>query len=90
MVPIPAQKQGETSYLGDPRLDRLLGVITEVAAELWVTRDRQRALEDILERRGIDVERELDAYQPSADRAERLKRERDTFVARVFREISEP
>ncbi len=89
MVPLPAQQAGETTYLGDPRLDRLLGVITELAAELWVMRDRQRALEAILDQRGIPVETELAAYRPTADRERQLKEERDAFVRRVFRELAE-
>ncbi len=88
MVPLPAQRAGETSYLGDPILDRLFGVITELAAELWVTRDRQRATEDLLAERGIDLRQALASYRPSPERERELRGEREAFVARIFRDLS--
>ena len=71
----------EQTFFADPALDRAVGMIMTLAAELYVVRDRQRALEVLLEGQGVLEPGALDAYTPSAEEAERLKSERDAFVA---------
>ena len=70
----------EPTYFTDPVLDRVTGMVMALAAEVWVLRDRNRALEKILEGSGALAPGALDRYQPSAEEAAAVARDRDAFV----------
>jgi hypothetical protein len=62
----------------------VLGVVMELAAEVFVLHDRLHTVERLLERAGTIALADLDAYEPSADeRAQRLA-ERDALIARIL------
>ena len=71
----------------DPSLDSTLRIIVALAAEVYVLRDRQRALEEALEAHGIIRREELEQSAP--ERTREWRRDRDAFVARLF-EVIEP
>jgi hypothetical protein len=74
----------DLTFFPDPNVDRVLGVVMELAAEVFVLRDRLRTMERLLERAGTIALADLDAYEPSADeRAQRLA-ERDALIARIL------
>jgi hypothetical protein len=74
----------DLTFFPDPNADRVLGVVLELAAEVYVLRDRLRTLEVALERRGGLNRDELDRYEPTeAERAQRLA-ERDALIARIL------
>lgn len=51
--------------------------------ELYVLIDRIAALEAVLERHGLDVSREVEAFKPDAAQQERLNERGRALVARV-------
>jgi hypothetical protein len=74
----------DLSFFPDPNVDRVLGVVLELAAEVYVLRDRLRTVELALERAGGLSRAELERYEPSeAERALRLA-ERDALIARIL------
>ncbi len=74
----------DLTFFPDPNVDRVLGVVMELAAEVYVLRDRLHALETVLARGGALDVAALDADVPSdEERAQRL-RERDALIARIL------
>lgn len=70
----------EQTFFADPALDRAVGMIMALAAELAVARDRQRALEVLLEQAGVIQPGALDRYVPAADEQARLAADRAASV----------
>ncbi|HEX8968919.1 MAG TPA: hypothetical protein VF937_13625 [Chloroflexota bacterium] len=74
----------DLTFFPDPAVDRVLGVALELAAEVYILRDRLATLERLLERGGALRPGEVDEYQASPDeRAARLAA-RDTLIARIL------
>jgi hypothetical protein len=74
----------DLTFFPDPYVDRVLGVVMELAAEVYVLRERVYTVERLLERAGAVTRADLDAYEPSAEeRAQRLA-ERDALIARIL------
>ena len=76
-------------YFADPVTDRLASVVAELAAQVWVLKDRQRILELRLVSRGQIEPAEVDMYEPSEEEQKALREERDRFLERVFRELAQ-
>jgi hypothetical protein len=76
------------NFFADPALDRLVAVTLQLAGEVQVLRDRQRALEGVLRRRGLDLAVEIETWQP--DEAERaaIDAENDAFVRQVLEPLA--
>lgn len=72
------------NFFTDPALDRLVAVTLSLAAELQVLRDRQRALEGVLRRRGLDLAAEIEAWEPEETERADIEAERDIFVRQVL------
>jgi hypothetical protein len=74
----------DLSFFPDPNVDRVLGVVMELAAEVYALRDRVRTLEVLLERSGTVSLADVEVYTPSEqERAARLA-ERDRLIARIL------
>ncbi len=74
----------DLTFFPDPAMDRVLGVVMELAAELHVLRERLRTVEQLLDERGAISRADLDAYRPTPEeRAARLA-ERDAFIQRIL------
>ena len=73
--------------LKDPVVDALMRMVTELAAEVWVERERRFALEDILEQQGVLPSGSVEQYEPTTDRRADIKAARDQFVNGVFKEL---
>ena len=58
----------EQTFFEDPALDRAFGVVMALATEVYVLRDRQRALERLLEDNGIIASGALDAEPSDQER----------------------
>jgi hypothetical protein len=73
----------DLTFFPDPNVDRLLGVVMELAGELYVLRDRMRTLEHVLAQKGVVTAEDLAGYAPSAEeRAARLA-DRDALIERI-------
>ena len=52
----------EPAFLPHPLLDRLLEAIVVLGGELWIERDRRKALESLLQSRGLIEPDEIEAH----------------------------
>ena len=69
----------EQVFFGDAALDRAFGVVMALATEVYVLRDRQRALERYLEESGLIDQARLDA-EPSDDERFAAAEDRAAFT----------
>lgn len=72
------------TYLGSERLDDLARMLTELASELWILKDRNMVLETLLAEHGVVTPAQVEAYQPDPETAQRISAERAAFTARIF------
>src|SRR3954469_10274947 len=78
-----ADQMPDLKFFPDPSIDRLLGVVMELASELYVLRDRLRTVEQGLEQKGVLPADDLAGYTPSSEeRAARLA-DRDALIERI-------
>lgn len=73
----------EQTFFADPALDRAFGVVMALATEVWVLRDRLRAIEAELGARGL-LDLEALSREPEGD--ERAA-EREAFVAHLMQNL---
>jgi hypothetical protein len=80
------QARPEQTFFPDPALDRAFGVVMALATEVWVMRDRMRALEGQLAAAG-----RLDtialAAEPTAEAAAASRADRDAFVQHLMQPL---
>lgn len=74
-------------YLEDPVLDATVRMLVELAAQVWVERERRITLETLLESRGLLPREAIEAFKPDAAQATALKAERARFIEDVFKEL---
>lgn len=72
----------------DPVLDRMLGIVLALGAEVWTLRDRLRLLEEALARHGVDVSTVIEELAADPAREASMTSDRDAFLARFLRAIS--
>lgn len=72
------------AYLGSDRLDDLARMLTEVASELWILKDRNMVLEKLLDEAGVLTPASIDAYVPDSATAAQIAAERSAFTARIL------
>lgn len=72
------------TFFDDPALDRLVAVTVSLAAEVQVLRDRQRALESVLRRHGIDAATEIERWEPDEAERREIDAADDLFVRAVL------
>ena len=73
----------EQTFFPDPALDRAFGVVTALATEVWVLRDRVAALEELLVQRGV-----LEAGQLSQEpKSDLRQKDREAFVAHLMQSL---
>ena len=77
-------RQFDQTFFDDPAVDRLLGAVMTLAAELHVTRDHVRVLAKLLVDKGVLRADELAAFVPDANTAHDWDAARDTFIASLM------
>ncbi len=69
----------EQVFFKDDAIDRLMGVVTVLASEVYILRDRLKAIETLLDKKGFltleEIEKCPSGLEPS---------ERDRFIERLF------
>ena len=78
-----AGPRAEQTFFDDPAIDRVLGVVMALASEVYVLRDRVRALESQLVESGT-VDAETLSAEPDPDEVARTAVDRDAFVAHLM------
>jgi hypothetical protein len=81
---LPGYDRGSPLYYENEMIDHLVGIVLELGAQLWVTRDRLARLEEQLAKGGSVSLQELDQGQPSPELAARLKEERQAMIQQTY------
>ena len=74
-------------YLENPVLDATVRMVVELAAQVWIERERRITLENVLAARGLLDAASIEAFRPDAAQAAALKAERARFIEDVFKEL---
>lgn len=69
----------------DPAIDTLLSIVLSLGNEVYVLRDRMRIVEKLLEAKGAISRADIEAYKPTREEEEELRKDNDAFMARLFR-----
>ena len=72
--------QPEQVFFNDPAIDRLLGMVMTLSAEVWVLSDRMRSIEALLDTKGLLTRSDLEHFQPDASTAQAIAQDRNAFV----------
>ena len=75
------------TYLSDPVLDATVRMVVELAAQVWIERERRITLEQLLDARGIVSRSDIEEYRPTEAQAAALKAERSRFLEDIFKEL---
>lgn len=81
---LPGYERGDPVYFENEMIDHLVGIVLELGAQLWVTRDRLARLEEQLAKGGNVSLKELDEGHPSPELAARLKDERQAMIQQTY------
>jgi hypothetical protein len=81
---LPGYQRGNPAYFENEVIDHLLGIVLELGAQLWVTRDRLALLEEALAKGGALSLKDLEEGRPSEELAARLKEERQAMIKQVY------
>ena len=79
--------RADQTFFDDPAVDRLLGAVMTLAAELHVARDHSRVLEQLLVDKGILEADEVQRFRPDATAAASWDAERDAFIASLMHSL---
>ena len=74
----------DLTFFRDPAVDRVLGVVMELAAEVYVLRDRVHTLEEVLARSGQLHLADLASFTPTPEEQAHRLAERDALIARIL------
>ena len=83
---IETRPRPEQTLFPDPAVDRVLGVVMGLATEVYVLRDRMRALEAQLAARGLLNGLALDA-EPDSATSSAMRADRDAFVQHLMQPL---
>lgn len=81
--------QTDRTYFSQPELDRVVGLVMQLAAEVHTAQARCRALESLLVREGVLEAGAVDAFTPTTDERAGLDAARDDLVQRLLRILTE-
>ena len=69
-------------------IDKVGGALLTLTKELWVLRDRQILLEEVLKRHNLDVTAEIDRLKPEGALEAKLAAEREGLVKKIMAELT--
>jgi hypothetical protein len=69
----------------DPAMDILLGIVMSLGNEVYALRDRLRIIEKMLEAKAMISRADVEAYKPTPEEEEEIRKDNDAFIARLFR-----
>ena len=69
----------------DPAIDTLLSIVLSLGSEVYVLRDRLRIIEKMLEAKGTISRADIEAYKPTPEEEQEIRKNNDAFMARLFR-----
>jgi hypothetical protein len=87
MLPLEASGR-RPAFFDEKGMDQLLCMVLELAAELWVVRERVFIVEAVLGQQGLDVSAAVEAFVPSAAQAATLAAMRAEMTGQLFRSLN--
>ncbi len=81
---LPGFQPNNPVYFDNEVVDHLIGIVLELGAEIWVLRDRQVHLEELLADKGVDLRAALEKGRPAAATEVLLKIEREAMIKRIY------
>jgi hypothetical protein len=69
----------------DPAMDILLGIVVSLGNEVYVLRDRLRIIEKMLQAKRTISRADVEAYKPTPEEEEEIRKDNDAFIVRLFR-----
>jgi len=66
-------------------MDILLAIVVSLGNEVYALRDRLRIIEKMLEAKGTISRADVEAYKPTPEEEEEIRKDNDAFMARLFR-----
>lgn len=79
----------DLTFFQDPDVDRAVGLVMELAAQLHVERQRRLALEQTLERRGLVEPGEIESLAEDDDLLARARTELERSMKQLMRVMTE-
>lgn len=86
-LPLDAAGDRQT-FFREGGVDQLLSMVLELAAELWVVRERVYRLEAVGEVRGVPLRDLADAFELSPQQQAELSGMRETFLRGMYRSLN--
>lgn len=80
-------RQPEQTYFPDPAVDRVMGVVFNLAAELQVLRDRVRVLEHLLEAKGVVARSAIDGFRGTVEQEAAIAADRREYVRNLLEPV---
>lgn len=81
---------GSVRVFQDPAMDRFVGVLLNVASELWVLREQIANIRDLMDRKGLVTEADLGALLNDQAMDEKRDADAQEFVHRLLAPLREP
>jgi len=78
-----AANKAETDFLLHRRIDDLAAAYVSLLAEIWIVKDRQAILEQVLARHGIAAPEAVEQFEPDGKFKAELDAERQAWVRRM-------
>lgn len=76
-------------FFNDPQIDKMLCIMTALAGEVSVLRERLDTIERLAEQKGLFSRQEIEAYRPDPQATEERERWRAEYIARILRVVHE-
>jgi hypothetical protein len=77
----------EQTFFEDPSIDRLMGWVFALSAEVYVLRDRLRRFEQAMEAQGTLKPGAVEAFQRTPEQEAEALRDRDAFTAALMENL---
>jgi fructose-1,6-bisphosphatase len=78
----------EPTWLHDLPVDNLVGAITALSGEVYILRERLRAMERELVRRDVLNDQSIESHEPTESERNDDQMDLDAFVNRIWTEIA--
>ena len=79
--------QPEQTFFPDPAVDRVMGVLFNLAAEVQVLRERNRVLEQLLAAKGVITEGEVERFRGSEAQEQAIAEDRKAYVRHLLEPV---
>jgi len=89
MTMLPLDAVGHRpAFFEQDGMDQMFSIVLELAAEIWVVRERVFVVEAVLQSQGIAVSEAVEAFVPDAEQQATLAAMRASMTANMFRTLN--